>query len=160
MRTHAQSPAGIESPSRARSLHRPMRIACRDTNAHGCGAQYWRGYRSAFGHRLPPTGDPIPYAADEDRNAIHRLTFRACAPYVDVPSVGKHDFERRAACGSGTLPRRQCAHERFSRRGTASWNLTALHRSHTNDMPNYQIGQTPPAILRTNQHRLDVTRNE
>ena len=35
-------------------------------------------------------------------------------PYVDAPLVGKHDFERRAACGSGTVvcPASRCSHFR------------------------------------------------
>ena len=34
--------------------------------------------------------------------------------YVDAPLVGKHDFERRAACGSGTVvcPASRCSHSR------------------------------------------------
>ena len=37
-------------------------------------AQYRRRYRSAFGHRRPPTGAPRPYLVHEDPGAMHPLT--------------------------------------------------------------------------------------
>ena len=74
VRTHAQSRAGIESP-RARVPYTagcelpaatPLRTAAQ--------AQYRRRYRSAFGHRRPPTGAPRPYVVHEDPGAMHPLT--------------------------------------------------------------------------------------
>ena len=74
VRTHAQSRAGIEFP-RARV---PYTAGCESPAATplrtAAQAQYRRRYRSAFGHRRPPTGAPRPYVVHEHPGAVHPLT--------------------------------------------------------------------------------------
>ena len=74
MRIHAQTRAEIESPRVRVPYTARCKLPATTPLRRAAQAQYRRRYRSAFGHRRPPTGAPRPYVVDEYPGAMHPLT--------------------------------------------------------------------------------------
>ena len=73
-----------------------------------------RAIRFVLEDHPPPSTITVVRPLVPLREVLARIGADLKVPYVDAPLVGKHDFERRAACGSGTVvcPASRCSHFR------------------------------------------------